>query len=342
MIRKVKIKSVKKVKNFDNEYVYDIGMKNDIKMFFANNILVHNSIYFSVYETDPVKYAQMEKEGKWSKEIALEVHDKISEDVNETFPEFMNQRFNSGIVNGAIIRAGRENMADNALFIKKKRYAMNLYEDDGVRKDRDGGTGDLKIMGLEIKRSDTSKIVQDVLEKGLKMLLTGSTKEEIMEYFFLQKEVLIKKEPWCLGSPKSGNAVKFYTKQEELYKEGKLIDKPRIPGHIRACMVWNDAVNIFQDMDTGEIGDGTKITVCPLKKNQYDYKDIAYPSDMENIPDWFKKLPFDRPAMVGKNYLRKIDNIFGILEWPLHAIARDRATFEAEIYPERFNDDDFW
>lgn len=341
MVKKVKIKSIKKVNNYDDEYVYDIGMKNSNRMFFANNILVHNSSYFSVYETDPEKYAQMEKEGTWNKDIAIEVHDKISDDVNVTFPGFMNERFNTGIENGSIIKAGRENMADNALFIKKKRYAMNLYEDDGVRKDKEGANGKLKIMGLEIKRSDTSKIVQDVLEKGLKMLLTGHDEKEVLQYFFDEKENLIKKEPWKLGSPKSANAVKFYTKQEELYKDGK-IEKPRTPGHIRAAMVWNDAIRVHNDLETADIGDGTKITVCPLKQNQLEYKDVAYPSDLDRLPDWFKKLPFDRPVMVEKNYLKKINNIFGILNWPLHVVGKDKNSFEAEVFPERFNDDDFW
>lgn len=300
-----------------------------------------DSIYYSVYETDPEAFKKLEAEGKWDKEIALTVHDEISNKVNDTFPSFMNEAFNTGLENGGIIRAGRENMADNALFIKKKRYAMNLYEDDGVRKDRNGATGYLKIMGLEIKRSDTAKIVQDILETGLKMLMTGSTEQGVLEFFFTEKERLMSKEPWRLGSPKSGNAIQYYTEQEELFSQG-LVLKPRTPGHIRACMAWNNAIDIFGDDQSTTMTNGTKVTVCPLHHNQYGYKDIAYPSDLEHIPKWLTKLPYDKPLMIEKNFLKKIRNIFGILDWPLHALGSTRTVFDAEIYPERYCDDDFW
>ena len=47
-IKRTKIKSIKQLDNFTDEYVYDIGMKNESKpWYFGNNILIHNSCYLN-------------------------------------------------------------------------------------------------------------------------------------------------------------------------------------------------------------------------------------------------------------------------------------------------------
>ena len=83
------------------------------------------------------------------------MYDSISKDVNSTFPSFLHGRFNVGLERGAYIRAERENLSDYSLFIKKKRYAMRLYDVDGRRMDVGGKKGKMKYMGIEVKRSDT-------------------------------------------------------------------------------------------------------------------------------------------------------------------------------------------
>jgi len=45
-------------------------------------------------------------------------------------------------------------IGDRSLFITKKRYAINIFDKEGKRKDVNGKAGDIKAMGLDLKRAD--------------------------------------------------------------------------------------------------------------------------------------------------------------------------------------------
>jgi hypothetical protein len=46
-------------------------------------------------------------------------------------------------------------IGDCSIFITKKRYAINIFDKEGKRKDVNGKNGDIKAMGLDLKRADT-------------------------------------------------------------------------------------------------------------------------------------------------------------------------------------------
>ena len=77
---------------FEDEYVYDIGIDADHPYFFANDILVHNSVYFSSYPV--MKDLPEFQDFAWTKEAVVDLYDKIADLTNASFPEFMNQAFN--------------------------------------------------------------------------------------------------------------------------------------------------------------------------------------------------------------------------------------------------------
>ena len=66
------------------------------------------------------------------------------------------------------------------MFITKKRYAALIYDLEGSRLDRDG-PGKVKAMGLDLKRSDTPKVIQDFLSDILLGVLTGDKRETVVE-----------------------------------------------------------------------------------------------------------------------------------------------------------------
>ena len=118
-----------------------------------------DSCYFTAY---PTLKPQIDKgELDWNKETCIGLYDGIAEQANESFPAFMEKAFHAPRKNGAIIKAGRELIGDRAIFIVKKRYAINIFDKEGKRKDKDGDLGDIKAMGLDLKRADTPKYVQE-------------------------------------------------------------------------------------------------------------------------------------------------------------------------------------
>ena len=87
------VKSVKLLRKADNEYVYDIGMRNESQpWFFGNNILLHNSVYFSAYPMFKDEIARGEL--SWTKDDVIKLYDSMVPMINESFPVFLKERFN--------------------------------------------------------------------------------------------------------------------------------------------------------------------------------------------------------------------------------------------------------
>lgn len=309
-ITKNKVKSIKKIRKTDNEYVYDIGMKNELyPWFFGNNILLHNSIYFSAYET----IKEMDPTYQWTKENVIDLYDKIAELTNQSFTQFMVSTFGCSAENGGIIRAARELCAFKGLFIKKKRYAVLIFDKEGKRKDQDGKPGEIKAMGLDLKRADTPKPVQDFLNEVLIKVLTDNTKEDIVKYISDFRKDFRRWQPWMKGSPKRVNNLFKYTNIHNSAKDKKVM----IPGHVLASINWNKLKQIYNDTYSVTILDGAKVVVCKLKPNPSGLLVVAYPVDQLILPDWFKELPFDNDAMEQAVIDQKLKNMIGVLRWEL-------------------------
>ena len=179
-ITRTTVKSIDCLGEVD-DYVYDLSIEDQDPYFFANDILVHNtdSCYFTAY---PVLQKEIEAGTmSWSKEIAVQLYNSIADQVNDSFPGFMEQAFHVPREMGTVIKGGREIVASKGLFITKKRYAVLYYDKENKRVDTHGSPGKVKAMGLDLKRSDTPKVIQEFLSKILNEVLIGTSREEIIE-----------------------------------------------------------------------------------------------------------------------------------------------------------------
>jgi len=279
-----------------------------------------DSCYFSAWPAvkDDVAAGRME----WSKDIAVQLYDNIADQVNDSFPAMMERAFHCPREMGATIKGGRELVAEKGLFIKKKRYAVLIYDLEGKRLDRDGKPGKVKAMGLDLKRSDTPKVVQDFLSAILLDVLTGSDKEHIYEKVREFKIAFQDRPAWEKGTPKRVNNLTKFTKEEER------LGKANMPGHVRAAMNWNNLRRMMGDNYSMQIVDGMKTIVCKLKDNPLGYTSVGYPTDEIHLPDWFKALPFDDSEMESTIVDQKVDNLLGVLNWDITAHTDIKTTFD--------------
>ena len=311
-----KVKSVKKIRKAEDEYVYDIGMKNESKpWYFGNNILIHNSAYFSAY---PILKNDISKGLiQWDKDTVIHLYDNISEEVNSTFPQMMLDKFHCPKSRGSVIKAGREIVASKGLFITKKRYAVLYYDKDGKRQDVNGKDGKIKAMGLDLKRSDTPEYMQNFLSDVLNKVLHGAGETEVLE-MIKEFRTLFKARPgWEKGSPKRANNITEYQAKEE--KNGKTT----MPGHVRASINWNTLRRMNGDKYSQPIVDGMKVMVCKLKENPIGFTSVAYPVDELRLPKWFQELPFDHSEMESVIINNKLENLIGVLDWDLMSTTED-------------------
>ena len=280
-----------------------------------------DSCYFSAY---PVLKPEIEAGNMiWSKEMAVQLYNSIADQVNESFPGFMEQAFHVPRAMGEVIRGGREIVASKGLFITKKRYAVLYYDKENKRVDTHGEPGRVKAMGLDLKRSDTPKVIQDFLSEILNDVLTGKTREQVIEKIREFKYAFKERPGWEKGSPKRVNNLTKYAKEEER------LGKANMPGHVRAAINWNNLRKMNSDKYSMQIVDGMKTIVCKLKSNPLGWTSIGYPTDETNLPAWFRELPFDDADMEQTVVDQKLDNLLGVLDWDLKSATNTENTFQA-------------
>lgn len=274
-----------------------------------------DSCYFSAYPT-------LKKEielGKlsWNKESIVELYDTIGEEVNSTFPKFMQDAFHCPKSRGEVIRAGRELVASKGLFITKKRYAVLYYDKEGKRADVNGLPGKIKALGLDLKRSDTPVVIQDFLNEVLTMVLNGVEKEQVLAHICEFRTKFKLRPGWEKGSPKRANNITLYQAKE------KTAGKANMPGHVRASINWNTLKRMMDDKYSINITDGAKVIVCKLKSNPLGHTSVAYPVDELRLPQWFKDLPFNDAEMETAVIDEKLENLIGVLEWDIKSTRSD-------------------
>ena len=279
-----------------------------------------DSCYFSAW---PALKTEVEA-GKipWSKENVITLYDQVCEAANVTFPDMMQKSFHCPKSRSDVIAAAREIVAQSGLFITKKRYAALVVDIEGFRTDIDGKAGKVKAMGLDLRRSDTPVFMQEFLSELLLMVLTDKPREDVLERITEFRQQFHERPGWEKGSPKRANKVGHYRRLEE--KQGKA----NMPGHVRASINWNTLKRMNGDKYSEEIVDGMKVIVCKLKQNPLGYTSVAYPTDQMRLPDWFKELPFDDAAMAETIIDNKLDNLIGVLNYPLED-TKQHTTFNS-------------
>jgi DNA polymerase elongation subunit (family B) len=273
-----------------------------------------DSVYFSAWPT----LSKEVEAGKipWTKENVITLYDQVAEAANATFIDMMAKSFHCPKSRAEVIAAGREIVAESGLFITKKRYAALVYDTEGFRSDVDGKPGKVKAMGLDLRRSDTPVFMQEFLSELLLMVLTDKPREDVLERITKFRNEFSERPGWEKGSPKRANKIGHYQKEEA--KKGKA----NMPGHVRASINWNTLKRMNGDKYSQEIVDGMKVIVCKLKQNPLGYTSVAYPTDELRMPEWFKELPFDDAAMAETIIDNKLDNLIGVLNYPLEDTKR--------------------
>jgi DNA polymerase elongation subunit (family B) len=282
-----------------------------------------DSVYFSAYPAleEEIKTGRME----WNKDICVQLYDTIGDSVNNSFPAFMERACHCPRDMGEIIKGGRELIASKGLFIKKKRYAVLIYDLEGHRLDVAGKPGKVKAMGLDLKRSDTPKVVQEFLSEILMIVLTGTgdVKQTVINKVKEFKLAFAERPAWEKGTPKRVNNLTKYTAEETK------LGRANMPGHVRAAMNWNNLKRMHGDNYSMNIVDGMKVIVCKVKDNPVGYTSVAYPTDESHIPTWFKELPFDDDNMESTIVDQKVENLLGVLEWKISESTDIKTTFDS-------------
>lgn len=222
-----------------------------------------DSTYFKTYAT--------------TAEEAIAVADKVAEQVNASYQEFMRRTFLCNPGYDTIIKAGREIVSDRGIFVDKKRYILHLIDLDGKKVDK------MKVMGLDTKKTTLPVEVSKKLNGFIERYLKGESWEDISQSIVDYKDELLNSDDITLiGLPKGiKNVDEYATKYAD---EGA---DARLPGHVAAAIHYNESLKRFGDKVSQPISSGMKIKVFYLLGSHGKFKSIALPTDIEVVPQWF-------------------------------------------------------
>jgi hypothetical protein len=178
-------------------------------------------------------------------------------------------------------------------------------------------------MGLDLKRSDTPRVIQEFLSDILNDVLTGVDRDSVVEKIREFKYAFKDRPAWEKGSPKRVNNLTKYGREEER------LGKANMPGHVRAALNWNNMRRMNGDNYSMQVIDGMKTIVCKLRSNPLGWTSIGYPTDEMHLPEWFRELPFDDAEMEATVVDQKLENLLGVLNWDLAASTNTNNTFNS-------------
>lgn len=122
----------------------------------------------------------------------------------------------------------REALADAAVWVGKKRYAINMYNHEGVQ----FVDPIVKMTGLDAVRSSTPKYIKTILHKAFEILLTG-TEQQLQETIAAARDDFCRQPFARLAKASTANGLDKYR------ADPPLIAVPRCPIHVRGALVYN-------------------------------------------------------------------------------------------------------
>lgn len=169
---------------------------------------------------------------------------------NKEIGEELNAPFN-------VLAMKREKICESGFWVAKKRYATKLWDDEGLRLTQPKYT----ITGLEVKRSNTSKLAQNKLMQLIEILLSDEAQKahDVLENF---KKEYFNSEVLDIGLPTGINSI---VGEQEYVSATK---KPVIPQHVKGALIYNQLLRLVDKKKTYRpIGNGGKVYKYILKPN---------------------------------------------------------------------------
>lgn len=161
----------------------------------------------------------------------------------------------------------REALADRGIWTAKKRYIMNVYDNEGVRYAKPK----LKVMGLEMIKSSTPEIIRAKMKDCISIIMKG-TEADLQNEIESFKKSFKELPPEEVSFPRGVNGMLEYSDAMNIYKKGT-------PIHVKGALIYNNMIKkLGLEKKYPKIKDGDKLKFTYLKSpNVVGDTVISYP-----------------------------------------------------------------
>jgi DNA polymerase elongation subunit (family B) len=197
----------------------------------------------------------------------------------------------------------REGLSDKGIWTAKKRYILNVYNNEGVQYAKPK----LKVMGLEMVKSSTPTVVRGKMYKLVDLIV--NTDEETVQKFIADFREEFRKLPVeDISFPRGCNGLKEYADSATIYKKGT-------PIHVKGAILYNhflkqhNLVNKYPLIQEGE-----KLKFTYLKTpNPFRDMVVSFPT---RLPKEFALQEYiDYETQFDKTFLDPIKLILDCIGW---------------------------
>jgi hypothetical protein len=197
----------------------------------------------------------------------------------------------------------REGLSNKGIWTAKKRYILNVYNNEGVQYKEP----QMKVMGLEMIKSSTPSAIRERMKEAIQLMVNGTQEDvyKFIEDFRKEFKTLPVEE---ISFPRGLNGLNTYSDDLTLYKKGT-------PIHVKGAILYNH--NLKQKNLTKKyplIQEGEKVKFTYLKMpNPFKDTVVSYPS---RLPKEFELQEYiDYDMQFDKAFLEPIRVILDCMGW---------------------------
>jgi DNA polymerase elongation subunit (family B) len=277
---------------------------------YMNKILNTTGIdYVIASDTDSIYLRMGELVDKFikdqsDKQKVIALMDKICEEklqpfIDESYDELAN--YVHAYAQKMVMK--REGLSDKGIWTAKKRYILNVYNNEGVQYKEP----QMKVMGLEMVKSSTPSAIRQKMKESIKIMLQG-TEDDIHNFIAEFKAEFNSLPPEEISFPRGLNGLKEYSDKVTMYKKGT-------PIHVKGAILYN---HYLQQLGLTKqyplIQNGEKLKFTYLKQpNPFKDMVISYPV---RLPKEFGIHEFiDYDMQFNKAFLEPIKVILDCMGW---------------------------
>jgi DNA polymerase elongation subunit (family B) len=197
----------------------------------------------------------------------------------------------------------REGLSNKGVWTAKKRYILNVYNNEGVQYKEP----QMKVMGLEMIKSSTPSAIREKMKAAIQLMMTGN-ENDVQNFIANFREEFKRLPPEEISFPRGLNGLNTYSDSVTLYKKGT-------PIHVKGAILYNHNLKLMGlEKKYQKIQEGEKIKFTYLKMPNH-FKDtvISFPS---RIPKEFELDRYiDYDVQFDKAFLEPIRVILDCMKW---------------------------
>ena len=263
--------------------------------------------YCTYIDTDSLYFSAtplMPEDG--GKEFTIKLARVMEKKLNEYYDGMARDLF---FCNNHRLHIKGESVAETAVWIAKKRYAMNVVYDLESNLDV---ASKMKVKGLDVVRSSFPPAFRDFMNGMMKDILKKAKKEDIDQKilgFRDSMDTMSYMEVARNTAVKNVSEYSVGTKLNEFQKG--------TPAHVKAALTYNALLKHFKlDTQYEKISDGEKIRWVYLRQNPWNLEAVAIKGygDPQEIVDIVNTY-IDYNTLFENELQKKLEDFYSALKW---------------------------